>query len=336
MPDWRDSLKVDPIPGLLSCEEPAVRWWTLRDLLDLPSGAPRVTAARKASRESAPARAILAAQGRSGAWAKPAHLYSPKHTATTWQLDILADLGFTAADEGVRRACDLFFAWQLPTGAVGLTAKTVSGEACSTGRSLCQWHRFGLGGHKGAHRAWEWLTATQRADGGWHCRPRSMQPRASLVLAAARAGSCLIASMKVLEAGVAAVRDETPGAVRPPDETLARAAAFVHGCLLVRNAGRYASPTLWDRLVYPNHWYDAASVVDALTVFGYDLRDPQVAAAVSLITSLQGADGMWRVGGELAFHGSCLHDFGATGRPSPWVSLRAARAIKRAWGAAPG
>ena len=54
MTDWLSLLKADPLLSLLAAPEPAVRWWTLRDLLDRPSGDPEVTVARLAARQSAP------------------------------------------------------------------------------------------------------------------------------------------------------------------------------------------------------------------------------------------------------------------------------------------
>jgi len=103
---------------------------------------PEVEAAHKAIPISEPARSILRAQRPRGAWANEKHLYSPKHTATHWQLDLLADFGFTATDAPVRRACDLFFAWQLPSGAFGIVKGAASEEPCITGRTLCQFERF--------------------------------------------------------------------------------------------------------------------------------------------------------------------------------------------------
>jgi hypothetical protein len=110
---------------LLEPGEPIIRWWTLRDLLDRPPGDPEVESARRAIPTGAPARSILAAQRPRGGWANDKHLYSPKHTATHWELDLLADFGFTADDPHVRRACDLFFGWQLPLGAFGLTREAI-------------------------------------------------------------------------------------------------------------------------------------------------------------------------------------------------------------------
>ena len=249
------------------------------------------------------------------------HLYSPKHTATTWQLDILADLGFSGEDEPVRRACDLFFAWQGPDGAFNITRAPHAGYACVTGRVLAQLHRFGLGGHPGVALAWDWLAATQRADGGWHCRPDHRLVGKH---------SCLIGTVKALEAAAASLADATPGAVRPAADLARRGASFLLDSLLAPRAERYSCPTLWDRLVYPNHWYDAAGVVELLAAFGYGTSDTRVAAAVEHIAALQNPDGSWNHGGELAFRGPTLYAFGRPGEPSPWVTLRAARAVKRA------
>lgn len=323
MMDWFFLLKADPLPYLLAAPEPAVRWWALRDLLDRPAGDPPTAAARREARKSAPGRTILAAQRRSGAWATDRHLYTPKHTATTWQLDILADLGFTVADEPVRRACDLIFAWQLSTGAFGLYAGATSAEPCATARTVCQLHRFGLGADPRVQAAWNWLATSQRADGGWHCRARAMRPGTN---------SCFLATIKVLEACAAAAETATPGSFRPPDGLQRRAAALMHGCLLSPRVERFASPTLWDRLMYPNHWYDVASVVDALATLGYTSADESIAAAVAFLAARQEPDGSWRQSGGLAFPGATLYDFGHAGQASPWVTLRVARAIKRACG----
>jgi hypothetical protein len=55
MSDWLSLLKADPLLYLREAPEPAVRWWTLRDLLDRPSADPETAAARLAARQSAPA-----------------------------------------------------------------------------------------------------------------------------------------------------------------------------------------------------------------------------------------------------------------------------------------
>ena len=50
MSNWLSLLKADPLSYLLAAPTPAVRWWTLRDLLDRPAGDPEVVVARLAAR----------------------------------------------------------------------------------------------------------------------------------------------------------------------------------------------------------------------------------------------------------------------------------------------
>jgi hypothetical protein len=300
---------------LLEPTEPIIRWWTLRDLLDRPADDPDVETARRAIAASEPAHTILAAQRPRGAWTNDKHLYSPKHTATHWQLDLLADFGFTAADPPVHRACDLFFAWQLPSGAFGMSKTDAGEEPCVTGRVLCQFERFGLGGETGVQRAWAWLKATQRRDGGWHCRHTPLRVRPDTP-------SCFLATFKVLQA--CAVRRSGPGDVAAP------AAAYVRDRLLDPGMGRYTSPVAWERFTYPDHWYDAISVLDLLCEFGYGTKDERIARAADLVRSRQRPDGAWADNGPLAFRGETLYPFGAPGDASKWVTFRALKALKRA------
>jgi hypothetical protein len=309
------TIRNSVLDWLLEPDEPVLRWWTLRDLLDRLPGDPDLAAARAAIPSGEPARTILAAQRPGGAWTSDRHLYSPKHTATHWQLDLLADFGFTTAEAPVRRACDLFFEWQLPSGAFGMFKGAAAGEPCSTGRVLCQFERFGLDHEPGVQRAWAWLEATQRADGGWHCRHTPLRVRPDTP-------SCFLATFKVLQA--CAVR----GGGAP--EIAGRAAAYVRDRLLDPRMERYASPTLWERFTYPDHWYDAISALDLLAGFGCGAEDERVARAIDLVRSRQRPDGAWVDHGPLFFKGETLYPFGTPDEASKWVTFRALRALKRA------
>jgi hypothetical protein len=187
-------------------------------------------------------------------------------------------------------------------------------EPCVTGRTLCQFERFGLGAEDGVQRAWAWLEATQRRDGGWHCRhtPLRMRPDTP---------SCFLATFKVLQA--CAVRRGGPV------EMAGRAAAYVRDRLLDPRMGRYTSPATWERFTYPDHWYDAISTLDLLPGFGYGPDDEQVAGAVELVLSTQRPDGAWADNGPLAFRGETLYPFGTPGEASKWVTFRALRALKQ-------
>ena len=91
-PDWRRRLNDDPLPWLLEPdpENPGVRYFVLRDLLDRPEGDPEVEAARSSIMATGPVPAILDAQYPEGYWVKPGGGYSPKYRSTVWQILLLA------------------------------------------------------------------------------------------------------------------------------------------------------------------------------------------------------------------------------------------------------
>ena len=61
MSNWKNALKADPIPWLLEPDNPSVRYWTLRDLLDRPEDDAEVQAARAAVVQSDVVQRLLAA-----------------------------------------------------------------------------------------------------------------------------------------------------------------------------------------------------------------------------------------------------------------------------------
>ncbi|NIO71483.1 MAG: hypothetical protein GTN71_21250, partial [Anaerolineae bacterium] len=68
MSNWKSALKADPIPWLLEPDNPSVRYWTLRDLLDRPEDDAEVQAARAAVVGSDVVQRLLAAQHPDGYW----------------------------------------------------------------------------------------------------------------------------------------------------------------------------------------------------------------------------------------------------------------------------
>ena len=106
------TLHGNPVPWLLEEENPPVRYWSLRDLLDRPADDPEVKTARAAIPNCPPVAELLAAQKRGGNWVKRDY-YLPKHHGTFWTLSLLADAGLTAENEQIGRACAFMFSFQL-------------------------------------------------------------------------------------------------------------------------------------------------------------------------------------------------------------------------------
>jgi hypothetical protein len=309
---WQALLQADPIPWLLEPENPAVRYWTLIDLLNMPGDAPEVQSTRSEIASYPPVASVLSAQKRDGYWVKRDY-YLPKHYGTFWTLSILADAGLTTENEQVRRACEFMFTFQREHGPFcrrrrvagqGIVWDTLPGP-CTHARIVRFLIQFGYGGDSRIRAAIEWLLEVQRDDGMWHCG-RPDRP------------GCLRATHDVLR--VAALDPEL--AAHP---AVARGAAVVCDLLMEPRMDRYHVGIPWTVLAYPYFDYSLISTLGALARLGYGPDHFKIAAALEYLLSRQGTDGTWlldQVPRRPPF------DVGQPGEPNKWLTLDALRAIK--------
>src|SRR4030042_1283891 len=104
MPSWKDKLKGDPVPWLLGNDktQPAIRYYTLRDILGRDENDKEVKAARAAIMTSGPVPVIL-----EGYWDKPGFSFRPKYRRTEYTLINMAQLGADGADPRIRAGCEI-------------------------------------------------------------------------------------------------------------------------------------------------------------------------------------------------------------------------------------
>ncbi|MCP4161081.1 MAG: nitrogen fixation protein NifH [Deltaproteobacteria bacterium] len=86
--------------------QPGVRYFTLRDLMDVSERDSELKKAQEAIMKSGPVPSILAEQTHDGYWERPGPGYTPKYTGTVWQLIFLAQFGAIGEDKRVQAACE--------------------------------------------------------------------------------------------------------------------------------------------------------------------------------------------------------------------------------------
>jgi hypothetical protein len=184
------------VEWLMSKASDPVRYLAARDLVRLPKGARELAMLKRKMEASLDAREILGAQKPDGSWfsggawaTKPPYEQkgrkggydpdSPKYVTANWVLPLLCDMGFTAENERVKKACDYILDYpgfqdryrifndpSFPPG-------TGSGDLCCRFfQSLAALGKAGMGGDPRVKRGYEALLAGQREDGGWvsdHC-----------------------------------------------------------------------------------------------------------------------------------------------------------------------
>ena len=313
MPDsWRELLRADPIPWLLEPQNPAVRYLTLRDLLDRPADDPDVLQAKAEMPAYPPLAELLGRQKPGGYWVKRDY-YLPKHYGTFWVLCVLGDVGLTAEHPQIRKSCEFIFGFQRDHGPF-CRRRRVSGQGivwdkdpapCTHARIVRFLIQFGHSADPRVRRAIDWLMETQRDDGMWDCG-RPTRP------------GCLRATHDVLR--VAALDPKT--AAHP---AVIRDAAATSDLLMEPGMSRFHVGIPWTTLQWPPFDYSLVSTLDSLARLGYTLDHPKIAQATDYLLGRQLPDGSWPLD-----HTSSHPPFdpGPTGRPNKWVTLETLRVLK--------
>lgn len=311
---------------LLEAENPSVRYFALRHLLNRPETDRQVRAARREIMESGPVRKILSAQHPEGYWVKPGNGYTPKYKSTVWQILFLAELGADGANPQVRRGCEYVLAHAQATHG-GFSALHNAGPSggihCLNGNLIWALIALGYGRDERVHRAVEWMAGAVTGDHFGHyyssctcgpnfrCSANDKQP-------------CAWGAVKALRAlaGVPptwqsdSVREATKMAV---EFLLSRDLAKADYPHTVRVSGE------WFRFGFPlSYTSDVLEALTALDNAGY-AGDPRVEHARECVLSQQGEDGRWRLRHSL--NGKMWADIEAKGKASKWVTLRAMRLL---------
>jgi hypothetical protein len=312
------------LPWLLEDDQPSVRYYALKELLDGPAGDSDARQAFADIGKRGWARDILAKQTPHGSWESANSLYRPKYIATNWMALILSDLGLTRENPRIAKAAALLFdKWLREDGSDNI----FKDEVCIVGNTARMLARFGYADDPRVMKLFDRLVNDQKDDGGWHCWESA---RGTL--------DCW--------EGLAAFA-ELPGSKRSRriKRSIERGAEFyLERKLLVEEGPKYRP---WFRLHYPVHYYyDVLVGLDVVTKLGYG-ADSRLETALKILNDKRRKDGRWVldrihpdppsyawVKGNLK---SKVTPFALeeAGKPSKWVTLTAMRVLKRVEDSAP-
>ena len=307
---------------LLEPDQPAARHRALVALMGRPEADEDVRKARAEIPERGWAADILRDQRPDGFWESRDDLYRPKYTATIWKLIVLAELGLTADDARVRRACELFLQeYARSDGGFDSPGSTRS-ELCLTGNLARTLVLCGYAEDGRVKAAFDWLVKNQMDDGGWHCFYEMAFGKGTLD------------AWEGLSAFAALPRSNW---TRRMKRSVERGAEFYLKKGLFRQGRQRYAP--WFRFHYPVHYYyDVLVGLDVLTRLGYG-DDERLDPALALLEEKRGPDGTWvleAVHPDLgAGAGYRLNKsvtplaLEAKGRPSKWITITCLQVRKR-------
>ena len=311
---------------LLEENQPAVRYYTLVDILGRKEDDPDAREAHSRISRHGWARDILRLQKPGGYW-EPKEpttvhawldfLYRPKYIATNWRALVLSDLGLTSKDRRIRAVAELLFKYKLRLGSM---VNIFNDEVCIVGNTARMLTRFGYADDHRVKKLYDRLIEDQKEDGGWHCFENDHGT---------------LDSWEGLAAYAALPKSKR---TRKIAQSVSRGAEFYLERKLFEEGSKKYLP--WFRFHYPNHYYyDILVGLDVITKLGY-ASDKRLEPALEILTSKRRSDGTWSLdrlhpdlgaGAMYDLDTKKVTPFGleTPGKPSKWITLKALQVLKR-------
>jgi hypothetical protein len=297
--------------------DPAIRWQTMRDLLDAAVAEYEAERARVAT-EGWGAQ-ILALRKQDGRWGP--HPYAKWH-GTFYTILVLRDLGLPAAHEGAGKAAMglLETGHRMLDGGLRFGGATASepGETCVSGMGMAVLARYGDDDAR-MDALREYLLREQMADGGWNCqRPHGATHSSFHTTISVLEG--------LLEWGTRVGDEACAEARRRGEEFL-----FAHRLFRSHRSGNIVKSE-FTRFHFPPRWhYDVLRGLDYLQAANAP-RDERVGDAIELVLKRRKADGRWWA--TAGYAGTEPLPLETAGQPGRWNTLRCLRVL-RWWESSP-
>jgi hypothetical protein len=313
------------LTGWLMEGDPAIRWQTLRDLLDAPE--PEWQAERRRTLETGWGAQLLAQQDAEGVWG--GGLYSPKWISSTYTLLSLIHIGLPPGCAPARQGARLLLDRELgETCDEPFARKLKDMDRCIVGMLLQIAVYFDLNEAR-IEALVENLLQEVMPDGGWNCRKdRKMSYRPP------PHHSSFHTTFNVLDGLMAYVETRD----RPHSESVrsamqaARELMLQHRLVYSDHTGQVINPN-FTRLVYPYRWhYNLLRGLEHFASAGAP-RDARLQEAINLLLDKRKPDGAWPLAHK--YEAKVFFHMERVGKPSRWVTLRALRVL-RWWEAAEG
>ncbi len=335
MGDWKTMLKADPTDWLLEKENPSVRYFTLRDILDRPDDEPETAeAAREIMRTGLVPELLLKMSGLSYIKEYP-RFYTCKYEGLVWQTILLAELG-ARADKQIRDQCEYLLAHSQETEDGGFSmheaVKTGGGRItevipCLTGNLVWSLIRLGYSDDPRVQKGIGWLVKFMVYNDGSEETPQ-VPPYDKYEMCWGR-HTCHMGVVKALKAFGAVPAEKRTGEI---NDAIGKAAEFLlihHIYKQSHDLGRVSKPG-WRKFGFPLMYQtDVLEILDILTALG--MADSRMDEALELVVSKQDGAGRWILENTYSSD-RLLIPTGQKGEPSKWLTLRAMRVLKRRYG----
>lgn len=318
-----------PLDWLLERDNPSVRYWALRDLLDKPEDSPEVMSTREDIMGSSLVTSILKSQHSDGYWVHERDMYLPKYKATTHQLLILAEAGATRTsmiEKGIEQVYRFqrnsgHFLTQLPKSERGKDSVVKDG-CCFDGNILYYLNHFGYLDDPRTGKLLDFINDYYDSENtGWKCRAYPINPDAVFPV------NCYMGATKILKA-FSMIPKKKRGAQMNEiieQETEKILEQRIYKYLRNPDGGR-KDKAGWKRFGFPLFYQaDLLEVMVTLTRLG--VQDERMNDALQIIKDTRQEDSKWLL--KDSFNGKMWANIEEKNKPSKWVTLKAMYVLRK-------
>ncbi len=316
---------------LLEDDNPSVRYFTLREILEYPENDPQVLQSKLDIMQSGAVPKILSRQKPEGHWGKPEDFYMrSKYKGTVWSFIVLADLGADGRDERIGRAVEFLLRMSqdvLSGGFAYIPSPSGGGEhmgviPCLSGNLLWAMLRFGYGDDPRVQRGIEFLATSLRCDDR-ESKPPNIWPY-TVKEGCWGKHTCMMTVVKTLKALAEIPIDKRSSSVQQAIEIGKEFILRHHLFKRSRDLSKIAKPS-WAEFGFP--WFWGTDALEMLLILKQlDCRDERMQDAIDLLLSKQDDQGKWTL--EHSYNYLMVVTIDHEGQPSKWVTLNALRVLK--------
>lgn len=321
MMKWKEIFTYDPVSALLSSGNPAIAFFTRRDLLD------ESDLDTELIRELPNARKIVDRQQKDGSWKYARNNAAVRSQENYDQIETFRQLGYLVESFGFDRSCpvvkkaaEFLFSFQTATGDI----RGILGNQYSpyyTAAILELLIKSGYIKDERVERAFAWLRSIRQNDGGWAIPLRTVKKKLDVISMKLKPiepdkskPSAHLVTGVVLRAYAAHERHRYLPETREAGELL------LSSLFKKDNYADRRSADYWLRFTFPFWFTDLISAMDSLSKIGFGEDDPRMNDAVEWLLLHQKENGLWKL--------KTLKNTKAY-QTDLWLSLAICRIIKR-------
>jgi hypothetical protein len=329
--DWKAMLKADPTNWLLEEENPSVRYFTLKDILDKPEHDPEVQQVKREIMQSGIVPDILRKQQEPAYLQTYSRFYTAKYKGLVWQLIVLAEMGADANSQ-IKEQCEYLLSNSQETEDGGFAMNTAAKKGggritevipCLTGNMVWSLIRFGYLDDPRLQKGIDWITRYMHFNDGVEDTPQ-VQPYDRYETCWGK-HTCFMGGVKALK-GLSAIPQERR--TNEINDTIRKAVEFLlihHIYKRSHDLSRTSKPG-WLKFSFPLMYQtDVLEILDILTKLG--IKDSRMDEAISIVLAKQDDMGRWRRE-NTSNSDRLLIPIEQQDEQSKWLTLRAMRVLK--------